>query len=169
MGVLDKLGLGIVKRKESRGEEEEEGESERGAERVMDIESIFADSEKEKARVEEWWLQKGEEEAVEEVVDDMIGEDRSGGRERGQGEGENADADEDSDSESESESEKDIDELIYSLKDDEEEEDEMSGVLRSAVEEFGDTSVEELLILGKTALHEVKMLSGAETGGHHGE
>ena len=102
-------------------------------------EEIFEDFDKEKERVEEWWLQKGVEEAVEEEE-----------------ELEEAEAEWEEEAETEEEKEEDKDDLIYSLKEEEEEEEEMDMVLKEAMEEMGDVSAEELLELGKTALREME-------------
>lgn len=94
----------------------------------------YVDSEKE--RVEEWWLQKGVEEEIEEEPEpEELEEDQEEGESEGSGGDEN--------------------DLIYSLKEEEDEEDDMASPLRNAIEELGDMTAEELLDLGMTALEEL--------------
>jgi len=96
-------------------------------------EEIFEDFDKEKDKVDEWWLQKGVEEVIEEEPED-----------------------EDLEEEKEAASEENKDDLIYSLREAGEEEDEMEMALKTAMEEMGDVSAEDLLELGRTALHEME-------------
>lgn len=112
--------------------EEEKGEG-IGMDDSTEGAEIFEDFDKEKDKVEEWWLQKGVEDVVEEEPEHEEWEEE----------------------EAEEEKEEDKDDLIYSLREEEEEEDEVDMVLRSAMDEMGDVSAEELLELGKTALHEM--------------
>ena len=99
-------------------------------------EEIFEDFNREKDKVEEWWLQKGVEETVEEETEEEEWEEEK-------------EAEEDEETE-------DKDDLIYSLKEEDEEEDEMDTVLRDAMEEIGDLNAEELLELCRTTLCEME-------------
>jgi hypothetical protein len=115
--------------------EEEKGKSEgegTGMDDNTEGAEIFEDFDKEKEKVGEWWLQKGVEEEVEEEpeLEEEWGE------------------------EEEEESEEDRDELIYSLRE-EDEMDEMDVALKTAMDEMGDVSAEELLELGETTLREM--------------
>lgn len=106
---------------------------EEGIEATADV---FEYSANEKERVEEWWLQKGVEEEIEEEPEpeELLDED---GQEEGEKSG-------------------DEDDLIYSLREEEEEEDNMGTVLRSVIEELGDMTAEELLDMGRTTLREIE-------------
>ncbi len=108
-------------------------EEEKGTGTDAEGAEIFEDFDKEKDKVQEWWLQKGVEEAVEEEPKE---EEKEWGEEK------------------EAENEEDKDDLIYSLREEEEKE-EMDMALKTAMDEMGDVSAEELLELGKTALHEM--------------
>ncbi len=115
--------------------EEEKGKSEgegTGMDDNTEGAEIFEDFDKEKEKVGEWWLQKGVEEEVEEEpeLEEEWGE------------------------EEEEESEEDRDELVYSLRE-EDEMDEMDVALKTAMDEMGDVSAEELLELGETTLREM--------------
>jgi thioredoxin-like negative regulator of GroEL len=99
-------------------------------------EDVFEDFNREKDKVEEWWLQKGVEETVEEEAEEEEWEEEK-------------EAEEDEETE-------DKDDLIYSLKEEDEEEDEMDTVLRDAMEEMGDLNAEELLELCRKALCEME-------------
>ena len=146
MWILDKLGRG---RSSSSPQEDKWGQE------TDTEEAIFDDSDKEKERLEEWWLQKGEEEAVDDEVEEGgVGDENELMAKDG----------EENKEEQENAGDRDMDELIYSLKEEEEEEDDMSSVLRSAMEELGDISAEELLALGRTALHEAELMMGERRG-----
>ncbi|MBN1761967.1 MAG: hypothetical protein JW878_02645 [Methanomicrobia archaeon] len=105
-----------------------------GDERVMEETEdvgIFDDLDAEKVLVEEWWLQRGVEEAVEEIPVDGEGATIEGEK-------------------------SDEDELIYGLKgaaNVEDDDDDL--VLKKALEELGDVNSDELLELGRTALSEM--------------
>ena len=110
-----------------------QNEVDEGVVEEVDEAGIFDDFDGEKNTVEEWWLQKGVEEAVEEepeVVEEIVEdkEERKGNE----------------------------DDLIYSLKGDDDEDEEENIVLKKALEELGETGVDELLELGQTALHELE-------------
>ncbi|MHC1610532.1 MAG: hypothetical protein ACXQTW_02865 [Candidatus Methanospirareceae archaeon] len=130
MGLLKRIGAGGKKRVDISDQpaypEEEDG---------VDTEEagIFEDFDKEKEKVEEWWLQKGVEEAVEEELEEA---------EDVWAEGEGAESE-------------DRDDLIYSLREEEEEE-EVDMALKTMMDEVGEVSGEELLELGKTALREME-------------
>ena len=148
MWILDKLGRGRSSSSSSPQEDKRGQEMDTG-------EAIFDDSDKEKERLEEWWLQKGEEEAVDDEAEE--------GGEKDENELMAKDGEENKE-EQENAGDRDMDELIYSLREEEEEEDDMSSVLRSAMEELGDISAEELLALGRTALHEAELMMGERRG-----
>lgn len=113
-------------------EKKEEGEG-TGMEANTEGAETFEDFDKEKEKVGEWWLQKGVEEEVEEEPEEEA---------------------EDWEEEEEKESGEDKDDLIYSLRE-EEEEDELDVALKNAMDEMGDVSAEELLELSETALREM--------------
>ncbi len=96
---------------------------------------VFEYTANEKERVEEWWLQKGVEEEIEEEPEpeELLDEDE---QEEGEKSG-------------------DGDDLLYSLREEDEEEDDMGTVFRSVTEELGDTTAEELLEFGRTTLREI--------------
>jgi len=122
----------------------EEGEG-TGMEANTEGAETFEDFDKEKEKVGEWWLQKGVEEEVEEEPEE---EEEEYGEE------------------AEGESGEDKDDLIYSLRE-EEEEDELDVALKNAMDEMGDVSAEELLELSETALRE--MVREEETEEMEGE
>ena len=121
----------------------EEGEG-TGMEANTEGAETFEDFDKEKEKVGEWWLQKGVEEEVEEEPEE----------------------EEEYEEEAEEESGEDKDDLIYSLRE-EEEEDELDVALKNAMDEMGDVSAEELLELSETALRE--MVREEETEEMEGE
>jgi hypothetical protein len=139
MGYLEKIEDAGKKRDIlASSDPDPEPEEEKGTGTDAEGAEIFEDFDKEKDKVGEWWLQKGVEEAVEEEPE---------------AEGEEWEE------EKEAEKEEDKDDLIYSLREEEEEE-EMDMALKTAMDEMGDTSAEELLELGRTALRETRELRG---------
>jgi len=136
---------GDVSKEEDIGLPSSEPEEEQGMETGMSDNAegaeIFEDFNKEKDKVAEWWLQKGVEEEVDEEPEEEEWEE-----------------------EAEEESEEDKDELIYSLREEDEEE-EMDMALKTAMDEVGDVSAEELLELGRAALNEMVEEEGGGGGG----
>lgn len=126
------IGLPSSDPKPEEEKEEEEGEG-TGMEANTEGAETFEDFDKEKEKVGEWWLQKGVEEEVEEEPEEE---------------------EEEYEEEAEGESREDKDDLIYSLRE-EEEEDELDVALKNAMDEMGDVSAEELLELSETALREM--------------
>jgi len=141
MGYLEKIGNASKKRdilaSSDSGPEEEKSEGIGMGDNIEGAE-IFEDFDKEKDKVGEWWLQKGVEEAVEE-------EPKAEEEEWGE--------------EAEGEKGEDKDDLIYSLREEDEEE-EVDMALKSVMDEIGSASAEELLELGRTALREMGEGSG---------
>lgn len=146
--VIKELELAETESWSESGSDSEIGDLEkkwsgRGTEAVGDGKGgaeIFEDFDKEKEKVGEWWLQKGVEDAVEEEpgAEDEWGE------------------------ESEAEKGEDKDDLIYSLREEDEEEEETDMALKTVMDDIGDVSAEELLEsaeelleFGRTALREM--------------
>ncbi len=96
----------------------------------MENQDPFSASEDEMRRVEEWWLQKG----FEEDVDEEDEEETAAGEDAEEGE------------------RKDADDLIYDLKGIGMEDEDEDMMLRRMMEELGDLSSEELLDLARDVL-----------------
>lgn len=153
MGDLKKNGdvnkeqdIGLPSSDPKPEEKKEKGEG-TGMEANTEGAETFEDFDKEKEKVGEWWLQKGVEEEVEEEPEE----------------------EEDYGEEAEGERGEDKDDLIYSLRE-EEEEDELDVALKNAMDAMGDVSAEELLELSETALREmVREVEPEETEEIEGE
>jgi len=111
-------------------------------------EEIFADFDGEKDKVKEWWLQPEVEEAVEEHEE--VEGAAEGEREEVKGAVEGEQKEEEG-GEKREEASKDKDDLINSLRE-ENEEDDLCTVLKEAMEEMGDVGAEGLLEIGRAAL-----------------
>ncbi|MBA7531752.1 hypothetical protein ES705_23973 [subsurface metagenome] len=129
--VSKEQDIGLPSSDPEEKKEKEKGEG-TGMEANTEGAETFEDFDKEKEKVGEWWLQKGVEEEVEEEPEE----------------------EEDYEEEAEGESGEDKDDLIYSLRE-EDEEDELDVALKNAMDAMGDVSAEELLELSETALREM--------------